>query len=165
MLDLESKPVSKHQDKMKVPYSSPRNWSSLTTRGMTFLFPGLWALDAGGFPPLYLVPIRFSTRPFGGLPLDAPHAPQVTHLLPVPHRRCFLFLQGLPCLLGAYTTKTRNSLAFGHSCIPRAWRSENALGVSCGHLWNLWMALSLLLPSIFILLGSQTYVRKLLDQS
>lgn len=101
MLDLESKSVSKHQDKMKVPYSSPRNWSSLTTRGMTFLFPGLWALDAGGFPPLYLVPIRFSRRPFGGLPLDAPHAPQVTHLLPVPHRRCFLFLQGLPCLLAS----------------------------------------------------------------
>lgn len=99
MLDLESKPVSKHQDKMKVPYSSPRNWSSLTARAMAFLFPSLWALDAGGFPPLYLVPIRFSRRPFGGLPLDAPHASQVTHLLPVPHRRCFLSLQGLPCLL------------------------------------------------------------------
>jgi hypothetical protein len=90
---------------MKGPHSSPRNWSPSTARDPDCLFPSLWALDAGGSPlSLYWVPIRLPRRPFGRLPLDAPHGSQVkppppTPPLPVLHRRYSLILQGLPYLL------------------------------------------------------------------
>lgn len=117
-------PVSKHQDKT-VPHSSRRNWTTCA-RGPAYLFPSVWASDVGGFPPsLYSVPTRLPRRSFGGCPyklpclsdhLPASFAPQKA----LTRSSLFTWLQSVSCSMTITFTKTRNRLAFGHPCIPRA---------------------------------------------
>lgn len=161
---------------MKGPHSSPRNWSPSTARDPDCLFPSLWALDAGGSPlSLYWVPIRLPRRPFGRLPLDAPHGSQVkpppqlplflcsTEGILLSFKVCHTYWFPVSCSMTISATKTRDRLAFGHSCIPRAWSSENAL-------WSvLWTFVESMDGACFLitinLLDGQAYLREPLDQS
>lgn len=76
---------------------------------------------------------------------------------------CHTYWFPVSCSMTISATKTRDRLAFGHSCIPRAWSSENAL-------WSvLWTFVESMDGACFLitinLLDGQAYLREPLDQS